>query len=201
MMLVKKISNEDLKAVVKVHNESFKDFFLTKLGSDFLTVYYDCIRKDTSAILLGIFIDNELCGFCAATSLSSGFNKRLIKENLNRFLMLGFKQMITNPSSLIHLFKNLSKSNPNVSDDGQYAELLSIGISVNKQGLGLGKELLKQLEIDLITKGIHNLSLTTDYYKNDKAIRFYKGLGYDIFYEFIAYPNRKMFRLIKKIQS
>jgi len=122
-------------------------------------------------------------------------------ENLNRFLMLGFKQMITNPSSLIHLFKNLSKSNPNVSDDGQYAELLSIGISVNKQGLGLGKELLKQLEIDLITKGIHNLSLTTDYYKNDKAIRFYKGLGYDIFYEFIAYPNRKMFRLIKKIQS
>jgi hypothetical protein len=54
-MEIKKISIHDLKAVVKVHKDSFKDFFLTKLGDDFLLLYYDCIRKDTNAILLGIY--------------------------------------------------------------------------------------------------------------------------------------------------
>jgi hypothetical protein len=43
------------------------------------------------------------------------------------------------------------------------------------------------------------MSLTTDFYNNIKTIEFYKGLGYNIYYDFIAYPNRKMYRMIKDL--
>jgi len=48
-------------------------------------------------------------------------------------------------------------------------------------------------------KGCSNLSLTTDYDNNEKAIQFYERLGYEIYYDFITYPNRKMYRMIKKL--
>jgi len=34
---------------------------------------------------------------------------------------------------------------------------------------------------------------------NNKVIEFYKGLGYNDYYEFIAYPNRKMYKMIKDL--
>ena len=43
------------------------------------------------------------------------------------------------------------------------------------------------------------LSLTTDYQDNDKAIGFYKSLGYEPWYDFVTYPNRRMYRLIKDL--
>jgi ribosomal protein S18 acetylase RimI-like enzyme len=97
------------------------------------------------------------------------------------------------------VFNNFTKSNPNIHDTGQYAELLSIGVNPDIQGKGIGKLLLTNLEKKLKDKRIIDLSLTTDYYNNEKALKFYKALNYEIMYDFIAYPNRKMYRLIKKL--
>jgi ribosomal protein S18 acetylase RimI-like enzyme len=77
--------------------------------------------------------------------------------------------------------------------------LFSIGVSDKKQGHGIGKKLLIQLENEMRLRGCANLSLTTDYNDNEKTIQFYKGLGYNIFYDFIAYPHRKMYRITKKL--
>lgn len=199
MTEIKKLLITDLDKVVQVHKDSFKNFFLTELGDQFLMVYYDSIRKDTKGILLGLFIDGELFGFCAATTLSNGFNKQLVLQNLFRFSLIGLRLLITKPNSLVRLIKNFSKNDSKISDTGEYAELLSIGVSSNKQGLGVGKMLLFQLENELKIKSCSELSLTTDYYKNDKTIQFYKGLGYNVLYEFNAFPERKMLRLIKKL--
>ena len=43
------------------------------------------------------------------------------------------------------------------------------------------------------------ISLTTDYYNNEKTIAFYKKMGYAVLYEFVTYPNRKMYRMIKNL--
>ncbi len=88
-----------------------------------------------------------------------------------------------------------------MKDDGYYAELLSIGVSVKWQGQGIGKKLLIQLENEMKLQGCSSLSLTTDYNDNEKAIQFYKGLGYAVYYDFITYPNRKMYRMIKKLKQ
>lgn len=77
--------------------------------------------------------------------------------------------------------------------------MLLIVVSVNKQDKGISKKLLLELENELKLKNCSKLSLTTDFYNNIKTIEFYIRLGYDIYYEFIAYPNRKMYRMIKDL--
>lgn len=198
-MEIKIIPKNDLPQVVEVHKISFKGFFLTELGDHFLHLYYDCVRTDERGVLSGYYEDGKLFGFCAATTLSKGFNKHLIKRNLFQFSLIGIRLLFTRIPSLIRLFKNFSKTNSSKSDQGEYAELLSIGVSDKKQGQGIGKKLLIQLEKEMKLKGCSKLSLTTDYNENEKAIGFYKTLGYEIFYDFLAYPNRKMYRMIKKI--
>ena len=198
-MEVKAIPKNDLPYVVKVHKDSFKGFFLTELGDHFLRVYYDCVRKDERGLLLGFYHEGQLSGFCAATTLSKGFNSHLVKKNLLRFSLICFGLLLKRMRALVRLVKNFSKTDPKKGDDGGYAELLSIGVSNKNQGQGIGKKLLIQLEKELRLKGCTALSLTTDYNDNGKAIQFYTGLGYEIYYDFIAYPNRKMYRMIKKL--
>ena len=198
-MEIKKIDKEDLPKVVEVHKDSFKGFFLTELGDHFLTVYYDCVRKDDRGLLIGLYEESQLCGFFAATILFKGFNKHLIKRNFFRFSLIGLRLLFTQMPSLVRLFKNFTKTSQDMEDNGEYAELLSIGVSVNKQGQGIGKKLLMQFENEMRLKGCSSLSLTTDYYDNEKAIQFYKGMGYTVYYDFTTYPNRKMYRMIKNL--
>src|ERR1022692_158717 len=135
-MEIKKISKEDLHKVVEVHKVSFKGFFLTELGDHFLQVYYDCVRKDERGSLIGFYDEGQLYGFCAATTLSRGFNAHLVKTNILRFSIIGIRLLLTKIPSLVRLFKNLSKTASTIPDKGDYAELLSIGVSDKKQGQG-----------------------------------------------------------------
>lgn len=198
-MEIKIVSKEDISQVVDVHKASFKNFFLTELGDHFLSVYYKCVGKDKRGILLGFYEDEKLYGFAAATTLSKNFNRNLILENFFQFSIIGIRLLFTKFPALVRLFKNFTKTNASINDRGEYAELLSIGVSHKKQGRGIGKKLLLKLEETLKTKDCTQLSLTTDFYDNEKAMGFYHSLGYEIFYDFIAYPNRKMYRMIKKI--
>ena len=198
-MEIRKVTKHEINQVVTIHKKAFNDFFLTQLGDKFLWVYYYSVSKNKNSILIGYYDDEKLLGFSCATFLSRGFRKNLVKENLLRFGIIGIKLIFTKPGSLIRILKNFSKSNKSIKDDGNYAELLSIGVYPGIQGSGIGKQLLTELERQLSFNGIKLLSLTTDFYKNDKTIGFYKSLGYEIMYEFIAYPNRKMYRLIKNL--
>jgi hypothetical protein len=40
--------------------------------------------------------------------------------------------------------------------------------------------------------------IVPDTEKNYYVLRFYKSMGYEFFYEFTTYPNRKMYKLFKK---
>lgn len=198
-MEVREVLKEDIDQVVEVHKASFQGFFLTELGDHFLKVYYDCVRKDSKGVLLGFYENGQLYGFAAATTLSRGFNKHLIKKNMAVFSLIGVRLLLTKIPALIRLFKNFSKRDSTYKDTGEYAELLSIGVSAKVQGKGIGKKLLIELEKVMKAKGCQKLSLTTDYKNNEKAIGFYNSLGYSKLYDFIAYPDRQMYRMIKSI--
>jgi len=198
-MELKSIEKAGIKEVVEVHKNSFKGFFLTTLGDGFLHLYYDSIRKDRNAILIGIYNEEKLCGFCAATFKSKGFNSQLIKNNMLQFSIVGLHILFSKPKSFVHLIKNFQKKSPSLNDKGEYSELLSIGVYENFQGQGIGKKLLQELEKVLSIHNCSILSLTTDFYNNDGVIEFYKRLGYETYYDFIAYPERKMYRMIKTI--
>lgn len=191
---------DDVDAIVKIHNGAFPGFFLTTLGDSFLKLYYKSVLNSLDGILLVCKSDSEVIGFCAGTMLSAGFNTRLIKDNLLSYMGQGIKLLFTHPVRIWHLYKNLSKENSDVGDKGEYAELLSIGVDPNKQGGGAGKKMLLALEEEVKQKGGAKLSLTTDFDDNEKAIGFYRSLGYNEWYNFVTFPNRRMYRMIKELK-
>ncbi|MBE9469351.1 MAG: GNAT family N-acetyltransferase [Bacteroidetes bacterium] len=201
-MICKKIKKEELKQVVSIHKLAFKDFFLTTLGSRFLYLYYYCVMNSKKGVLIGIYEDNEIVGFCATAYKSKGFNSSLVKKNFSKFSGIALLLLFTKPLSLIRLFENFSKKSSSSKDDGNYAEVLSIATNPKVQGKGYGKTLILETENFLKRKNdIDCLSLTTDYYNNYKTIKFYEQMGFYVLSNFMAYPKRKMYRLIKTLDK
>ena len=199
MIAIQKATKNDIDAIVRVHEAAFPDFFLTQLGAAFLRLYYKSVMNHKDGVLLVCKMDGVTIGLCAGTVLSAGFNTKLIKANMFEFGIESMKILFTKPQALIHLMKNMSKENSTVGDDGNYAELLSIAVDPKVQRSGAGKAMLLELEKVIKEKGGEKLSLTTDYEENDKAVSFYKSLGYEPWYDFVTYPNRRMYRLIKQL--
>ena len=201
MIAIQKATINEIDAIVSVHEAAFPDFFLTQLGTAFLRLYYKSVMNHNDGVLLVCKMDGGTIGLCAGTVLSAGFNTKLIKANLFQFGWESMKILFTKPKALIHLMKNMSKEDSTVGDDGKYAELLSIAVDPKVQRSGAGKAMLLELEKVIKEKGGVELSLTTDYVDNDKAVSFYKSLGYEPWYDFVTYPNRRMWRMMKVLKQ
>ena len=198
-MNIRKATINDVDSIVEIHLDAFKGFFLTSLGSAFLKFYYTCFLKSSETVTMVAEEEDMVYGFSASTKVCKGFNSRLIKNNLFTFGMLSLKMLFTSPKALIRLAKNLTKTGEGVEDNEDYAELYSIGVSKSAQGKGVGKKLLAASEEILKKEGVRRVSLTTDFDHNEQAVGFYHSMGYETLYEFVTYPNRKMYRLIKTL--
>lgn len=199
-MIIRVATTEDVPQIVKIHMNAFEGFFLTTLGRSFLSFYYKAFVNSKDGIVLCAVADNEVYGFAAATKQCKGYNSKLIRTNLMSFVGLAIKLLFTRPSALVRLAKNISKKSDVIDDPEDYAELYSIGVAENAQGKGIGKKLLTTIEDKMKSEGVEKVSLTTDFYNNESAIAFYRTMGYETLYEFISYPDRKMYRFIKKLK-
>lgn len=198
-MEVKTAVLSDVEEIVKIHNSAFENFFLTSLGDRFLKFYYEAFVNSSLGIVLCAVDGGNILGFAATAKCSKGFNLQLLKTNLCRFFLIALRFLFVSPKSLVRLAKNLTKKTNTIDDNAEYAELYSIGVYNTQQGKGIGKMLLMETENKLLSLGITKISLTTDFNDNDSAINFYTKMGYEVLYEFISYPNRKMYRLIKDL--
>lgn len=201
MITIRRATINDVETIVKIHEQAFPDFFLTTLGKSFLCLYYKCMCNCDDAVTLCAEEEGELKGFATSSYYSHGFNTTLIKKNLFKFGLMGVELMFTKPKAILRLAKNLDKKAEGnaVEDNGEYAELYSIAVIPGNQGSGIGKKLLIATE-EYVAKHNSKISLTTDYYNNEKTIGFYHSLGYQDYYEFVTYPNRRMWRMIKQLQ-
>ncbi|HAN13492.1 MAG TPA: GNAT family N-acetyltransferase [Bacteroides sp.] len=199
MMIIRKATINDVDTIVEIHLNAFEGFFLTSLGAEFLRFYYSCFVRSNETVTMIAEENGVIYGFSASSKFCKGFNSRLIKSNLIAFGLLSFKLLLIKPISLLRLVKNLSKKGENVIDNEDYAELYSIGVCKSAQGKGVGKMLLLKSEQVMKEEGVTRVSLTTDFDNNEQAVGFYHSMGYETFYEFITYPNRKMYRLIKTL--
>ncbi len=196
-----KLSLCHVDIIVDIHNIAFDGFFLTTLGSDFLKTYYSSCLKSKLTVALGISADEDenIIGFAVGSINSSGYHKDILFRNIVSFILSLKNVIISNPSILLRLFLNLSKS-PTIKDNSDYAELLSIAVLPEYKGFGVGKLLIDYFEESVKNRGVSKITLTTDYCKNDSVVKFYQKNNYRIFYDFIAYPNRRMYKMIKELK-
>lgn len=198
-MQVISLKQDNICDIAKVHMISFSGFFLSSLGMNFLKIYYSSCLKNKNTIAIGLCDEcGELCGFAIGTSNSSGYHKKILLKNFYIFFINLFRIIIFRPKVLARLVFNLNKS-PKKIDKKDYAELLSIAVLPNLKGFGYGKLLLDEFETHAIKMGVNRLALTTDFYDNVAVLNFYKANNYLIYYDFITYPNRRMYKMIKNL--
>ncbi|MEG2278299.1 MAG: GNAT family N-acetyltransferase [Odoribacter sp.] len=197
-VIIRKIVKKDLPDVVRVHKNAFNSFFLTTLGTSFLTVYYRSVLKSLNAIVIGAYLDEKLIGFGVGAIVAKGFNKKLVLDNVFSFGWEAFKILFRNPHAILQLKNNFSKIG-DIEDAGMYSELFSIAVEPSISTQGIGSAIIDSFEQRAKENGAKEVSLTTDFYDNEGTLSFYKKNGYRLYYEFVAYPNRKMYRFIKQI--
>ena len=200
LIIIRKAQLSDVNGIVTIHQQAFKHFFLTSLGVKFLKLYYSTFITSGEGVVYCATKDNEVVGFSACSYISRGFNTSLIKKNLIMFGIESLRLLFSNPKALIRLVNNMNKESKDtiIEDNGEYAELYSIAVRPSCQGGGYGRKLLVATEEE-VKQHNNKVSLTTDYYNNDKVIAFYRALGYEEYYDFITYPHRRMWRLIKNL--
>lgn len=197
MIKYRKAFPSDYKQFGDIHIQAFKGFFLTTLGINFLyTYYFSCLKNKKTIAVCAYNENNEIVGFASGSVWSKGYHKSIILSNPIRFGMAALRIFFTKPLALVRLLNNLTKNNNEV-DKGDYAELLSIGILPSYKGKGIGKQILIEFEKEAVICNSKRISLTTDCYNNENVLQFYKKLGYEVFYDFLTYPNRKMIKMIK----
>lgn len=192
----REINISDVQNVSLIHTYAFKNFFLTSLGIDFLKTYYRaCIKNKNTIAYCAEDQYGNMVGFVTGSSWAKGYHKTVFLNNISQFLISLFWSFVNKPSIFLRLVKNIEK-NHHENDNGEYAELLSIGVNPDFKGSGVGKELLNLFHQGVRSRGGLRVVLTTDKHNNDAVLAFYKKAGYEIFYEFTTYPNRNMYKLI-----
>ena len=194
-MKIKEIDIDEIQAVAKLHQKAFSNFFLTKLGYNFLLNFYKSILNNSDSINIGLFDNESLIGFAVGSKRSKYFYKNLLKNN---FVKLGFSAvvpLISNPNHIVRLltsFISNSKSNVEIADN---AVLLSICIDPICASKGYGNVLLMEFEKTAF-KYSNMISLTTDADDNDYVKAFYVKNEYELHHSFYQ-GKRKMNYYIK----
>lgn len=196
-MIVREAIPGDCITLAEIHLKSFNDFFLSSLGKRFLETFYKSCIKNPNAIAVVCSTNEDVtAGFALASLKSKGFYRNILLSNFFAFSMEAARLMFSRPRALLRLILNLSKSG---SDVGDAAELLSIASLPEYSGKGVGKLLIVTIENKLKDHQCKAITLTTDYHDNDKVIGFYRSRGFEIDCDFVTYPGRRMYRMIKRL--
>lgn len=199
MIFCREAKLSDCDKIVEIHLSAFNNFFLTSLGGRFLKTFYrSCIKSDETVIIVCCDDNGNLAGFAMGSLKAAGFYKRLLFKNLLPFSLEAVKLIISKPKALVRLVNNLTKTDER-SESHEFSELLSIASSPEFRGQGIGRKLLDSFEEKIREEGGRVVSLTTDYSDNRDVIEFYRKSGYKIENDFISYPDRRMYRMIKKL--
>lgn len=198
-MIYRTLKPSEYRVLSVIHELAFGQFFLTSLGMRFLETYYKaCLKSNDSIAVCAVNDNNKIIGFATGSVKAKAYHKKLFLRNLHSFAFRGFVLAITQPASLIRLVMNFEKQ-ANPIDDRNYSELLSIAVLPELKGSGTAKNLLKYFEKEALIRGANRVALTTDYDDNGRVVSFYKKNAYHIYYDFITYPNRRMYKMVKDL--
>jgi len=194
-MIVREAIPGDCSTLAEIHLKSFNNFFLSSLGKRFLETFYKACTKNPDAVaIVCTTTEGVTTGFALASLKSTGFYRNILFGNLFTFSLEAIRLFFSRPRALLRLALNLSKSGSDVRDA---AELLSIASLPEYSGKGVGKLLIDTIESRLKDRQCKAITLTTDYYNNENVIGFYQNRGFKIESEFVTYPGRRMYRMIK----
>lgn len=198
MITVRVLKLEETKNIAALHQLAFNTFFLTSLGSKFLSKFYGSIIKSYEGVAIGAYQDDELVGFAIGSRKKKGFYKTILKKNFISLSLAASSSLIKKPKNINRLIKSFLTTETSDESFLNYASLLSICVNPERKGQKIGKHLLQAFESE-IEKYSEGITLTTDKLNNDYVNNFYVSNNYILTNQFNQ-DEREMNFYVKKIK-
>jgi ribosomal protein S18 acetylase RimI-like enzyme len=190
--LIKEMRREQIPGVVSVHLVSFEGFFLSFLGPAFLRELYTSLVEDPSGMCLVALEKDQVVGFVAGTSRSSGVYSRLLRQRFLRFGLAAVPAILKRPAILPRLMRSITGPDGGSAPDPDRGTLMSIAVLPSCQGKGVGQELVRAFLKQASREGLREVDLTTDKHDNEAANSFYEQIGFRKVRDFTTPEGRVM---------
>ncbi|MCX7974147.1 MAG: GNAT family N-acetyltransferase [Candidatus Aminicenantes bacterium] len=196
----KRKNKKIIRDITKIHQNSFKGFFLSFLGPRFLYRLYSCIADYGDGILIVAEESDQVVGFVAGVTDQKSFYNYLIRKHKWSFAISAIPAVLKKPSIIPRLIRALKK--PREAEDYSSGVLLmSIGVDPKFQGRKIGEILINEFCRELIKRGCKDFCLTTDRDNNEKANNFYKKTGFKLIRTFKTPEGRAMNEYLKILEE
>jgi ribosomal protein S18 acetylase RimI-like enzyme len=200
--MIRPAIKSDVLSIAQLHRKTLTSSFLAKLGIGFLNSLYVFLIKKELVILYAE--DENIKGFVSFSANSSGMMKRfLVSCPVCIFKLMGI--LVSSPILLkrfIETFTAPFKSKTSQSAKGNIklpdAELLSISVDPGCQQSGIGSQLLKALEEELLIKGIRKYKVIAGV-SLEGANKFYNRNGFTMVSQVMIHGNELSNIYIKEI--
>jgi ribosomal protein S18 acetylase RimI-like enzyme len=189
--IIRTMTSIDCDRVVCIHLDAFKGFFLSFLGSRFLSAFYHAVIGDSSGITLIIENEGRMTGFVFGTTQPAGLYSRLLRRKWLQFAWAAFPAFLHHPAILPRLLRAFSTPKQKLPAEN-CATLMSIAVAPTSQGQGIGKLLAQAFIDEARARGSQYVNLTTDAVNNDAANYFYQSLGFHQVRKFTTPEGRIM---------
>lgn len=185
----------DLRAVVRIHQQAFARFFLTRLGPNFLMKYYRLVLERPDGILLVAVNEGELAGFVAGFASPVGFYNEMRKRKVS-FALAAIPALLRSPDIarrlLLDFHEVKNSADPGPGPEPGRGELSSLGVAPAWSGQGVGRGLLAAFISRARELGLNAITLTTDADHNDAVNGFYRQAMFRLQRTFSQKDGRRM---------
>lgn len=171
----------DMFTIAALHKECFKGTFIAYWGDSLIARYYQKFIEEEGPFVLAYDVD-RLIAFCMGYYEGTNARNAFLRDNKLRLacrmlvLCLSLNKLVLRKCwNFIFPTKKRGANNPVKAE----ADLLSICVLSDYRGQGVSVELVNQFENRVSSAGKKDITLAV-YKDNERAIAFYKKMGYSI---------------------
>ncbi len=189
---VRPASAKDLPGIVTIHQEAFSNFFLTRLGGEFLRRYYALVLDYHAGIVLVSERGGVLQGFVCGFMEPADFYEQMWR-NKRSFVLPALSALVRHPSLAAGVIHGVQRIQTSASRcPARSCELSSIAVAPEASGNGLGKALVQAFVAQARSMDAECVYLTTDADGNESANALYRQAGFQHTQRFLQRKGRWM---------
>jgi ribosomal protein S18 acetylase RimI-like enzyme len=190
--LIRPATPNDLPGIVIIHQQAFSNFFLTRLGDEFLRRYYALVLDYPAGVVLVSERHSTLEGFVCGFVEPPEFY-RLMWRNKRAFVVPALAALVRHPSLATGVMYGVQRIQTSASKaPARSCELSSIAVAPEAGGNGLGKALVQAFVKQAWSMDAKCVYLTTDADGNESANALYRQIGFQHAQRFLQRKGRWM---------
>jgi ribosomal protein S18 acetylase RimI-like enzyme len=190
--IVRRATVDDLAGIVAIHQKAFGNFFLTRLGGEFLRRYYSLVLTYHSGIVL-VGAGRSTPGGFACGFVDPAEFYHLMWRARRTFAAPVLSALLRHPSLITKVLDGVQRiQTPESGWPARSCELSSIAVAPEASGNGLGRALIRTFLDHAGSMDARCVYLTTDADGNDAVNAFYRDVGFQHTRRFLQRKGRWM---------